>query len=89
MLAKLKKLLSGCHILKKDILVNALLDSSEAYLIQRALEEMKIANITPDDSFENKDARLRTVIQLINLARYKAQCSRSPQSTRAATAPKD
>jgi hypothetical protein len=64
MLADLKKLLAECHAKSDDKLIKAWGENTIEYLIQRAKEELDIEG-------PERAARLKRVIQILNIARFK------------------
>lgn len=74
MLARLKKLLSECH-LTGDI-VNVLAQADFDYLVQRAKEELDYVKQSND--MEDSKRRLVLATRLITLARYKQETPIEP-----------
>jgi hypothetical protein len=71
MIAELRALLAECHI-KSGQLTKVLEKADWSFMLQRAEEELeKAGEATVDGMFKLADEKLKFVIQLLNMARYK------------------
>lgn len=87
MIAELKKLLAQCHVVQgENRTIDLIMAADYSYLLQRSKEELALATavaeskIEPEekeDKLEKFEQHAKLLIQLVNMARYKLQCTLS------------